>query len=112
MSTTTHSTPSDGRGAELSPAVPRDTWRVVADDGRTYAASVLEPTARGDYHHARMTVATRSAEKRATTARRAVCLAALDLGLGVVEIRAPGELTKDDAVETMSRVACEAIEGA
>jgi hypothetical protein len=31
---------------------------------------------------------------------------------GVVEIRAPGELTKDDAVEAFSRVACEAIEGA
>lgn len=95
----------------------RAAWRVVDPHGVLYVASVLEPAdaAGRGFWHAQMTAGTRRAEKRATTARRAVCLAALELGVEVAEIRGPGERTTAEAavaaVERITAVACSEMEG-
>lgn len=82
----------------LPPPEARNFWRVVADDGRTYSATVEDTTALDRCYVATLHAGKRSATKRGTTARRAVCLAAMELGLGVEEIRAPGTLTRDEMV--------------
>lgn len=94
-----------------APQQTRAAWRVVDPHGLLYVASVLEPAdpAGRGFWHAQMAVGTRRAEKRATTARRAVCLAALELGVEVAEIRGPGERTAAEAVDACMAVACEAL---